>query len=83
MKAFAIKRMATNIIVASAALLVLSACSEADSRIDNSASCKLKSYTVEYDKSRMCVYTCKGGELEGRTRSQAQGACLDYVPSAK
>jgi hypothetical protein len=27
--------------------------------------------------------TCPGGELEGRTRTAAQGPCLDYVPSAK
>ena len=64
-------------------VVAMAGCSENGPVTVGENSCKLKSFTVNYDKSRMCIYTCKGGELEGRTRSQAQGDCLDYVPSAK
>lgn len=83
MKLLPITRTFRNVAFVSFAVVVLGACGEGGSSYEGSASCKLKSFTVDHDKSRMCIYTCKGGELEGRTRSKAQGACLEYVPSAK
>ena len=63
------------------AVFLISACSDGDASSEATAgSCKLKSYTTDYDKSRMCIYTCANGELEGRTRSAAQGACLPTIP---
>ena len=84
MQAILSNQVIRSIIFLSAALMVLSGCSDAGPRpVASNASCKLKSSNLEYDKSRMCIYTCKGGELEGRTRTAAQGPCLNYVPSAK
>jgi hypothetical protein len=84
MQVISSKRMVRSAVFLSAALMILSGCSDAGPLpVASNASCKLKSFNVEYDKSRMCVYTCKGGELEGRTRTAAQGPCLNYVPSAK
>ena len=83
MHAISSKQMLTSAIFVSVALMVLSGCSDAGPAVASNSSCKLKSSSVEYDKSRMCVYTCPGGELEGRTRTAAQGPCLDFVPSAK
>ena len=62
------------------AILLLSACLDGDASSEAATgSCKLKSYTTDYDKSRMCIYSCKNGELEGRTRSASQGACLPHI----
>jgi hypothetical protein len=72
-------RAARYMVASVVTMVAIVGCSENGATTAGETSCRLKSFTVDYDKSRMCIYSCKGGELEGRTRTAAQGACLQYI----